>query len=245
LNFSLKFPEGPADRYGKEGWRPVNPTFSGNENLGSWRPVNPTHERGGYHRPPRPFFGAAPPTGFPGPRPRGTFVERLPGTPRETTRRIALLLALFLLLLPSTAPAAGEAVRNPHASFEDAPNCPRCHVLKGGAPVPDRILRASNDYCLECHSRESLGRMHPIGIRPGDRRGKRAIPAEYRLDDDGGLMCLTCHAAHSPYLSNERMSPRQRAEKSQAAPLYKTYYLRGTGPGTGPAALCGGCHKLP
>jgi predicted CXXCH cytochrome family protein len=48
------------------------------------------------------------------------------------------------------------------------------------------------------------------------------VPADLRLDDDGRIMCLTCHTAHGPYVS---------------------YFLRRSGPDRDLALLCEACHE--
>lgn len=63
-------------------------------------------------------------------------------------------------------------------------------------------------------------------VRPRDRFRGVIVPKEYRLSDDGRIICLTCHAAHGPGRN--------------------TYFLRRADPGaSGSEGLCGGCHKAP
>ncbi len=110
---------------------------------------------------------------------------------------------------------------------------------------PDRFTSESDDFCLECHRRESLGRSHPRGTVAPRATPPLKVPEPFRLSSDGRLMCLTCHAAHGPYLSATPSFPGQgRYDESATGggSGYKTYYLRRVGPGEGFAALCHACH---
>jgi len=168
----------------------------------------------------------------------------------RSTRRLFPVLAVsgtaaLLSLLFAAAPF--DPNYNPHASFREAASCPRCHPVVGGKPDPDRLLPASADLCLGCHSRESLGRSHPVGGRPREKYWKMRVPREFRLDDDGRMTCLTCHSAHGPFLSTVKVYPSQQPENPDASPgtplYYKTRYVRRTDPVKGWAVLCDGCHE--
>ena len=153
--------------------------------------------------------------------------------------------AALLSLLFAGAPF--DPNYNPHGSFRDPSSCARCHPQAGGKPDPDRLLPASVDLCLGCHSKESLGRSHPIGMRPRDKYMKMKVPGEFRLDDDGRMTCLTCHWAHGPFLATVKTYPSQKPENPDASPgtplYYKTRYVRRTDPVRGWAVLCDGCHE--
>ncbi len=74
------------------------------------------------------------------------------------------------------------------------------------------------------------------------------IPDDFRLDDDGRMICLTCHTAHGPFVAAVKAHPSQRPEGTAASgrgttAWYRTYYLRRSDPKDGFAALCDGCHK--
>jgi hypothetical protein len=136
---------------------------------------------------------------------------------------------------------------NPHSLFGKPDQCAKCHVHYRGNLEPARFLPECSDYCLGCHKGEYLGRTHPIQVRPRDKYWKMKIPAEFRLDDDGRLMCLTCHKAHGPFLATVKAHPSQKPEPmtppSGVSDYYRTYYLRVSDPVKGFAALCDGCHK--
>jgi len=163
---------------------------------------------------------------------------------RRTITRILLgaTTVIFCFLPPA---AADSPARNPHEHFRTPERCGRCHVISRGEPDPGRFLAESEALCLECHRKESLGRTHPVNIRPGDRHGKMKVPADFRLDEDGRMMCLTCHTGHGPYLSSAKAYPAQTPENTPfegAGHGYKTFYLRRTSPDRGFEALCDACH---
>jgi len=136
---------------------------------------------------------------------------------------------------------------SPHAVFAKPGNCGKCHVYYKEELEPNRFRTDCNDYCMECHTPDQLGRSHPNKVRPRDKYWKMEIPADYRLDDDGRIMCLTCHKAHGPYLSTVKAYSIQNPENvrpPQGVPAYyKTYFVRVTDPEKGYAVLCDGCHK--
>jgi hypothetical protein len=138
---------------------------------------------------------------------------------------------------------------NPHASFQrkESPLCPRCHFYSGGTRFEaDRFAADADTLCYDCHAKEHLGRTHPVGSRPASKYGhKMNVPDEFPMNDDGKMMCLTCHFAHKKaYLSQEKSWPTQQPESNIPGRYYKTFYLRRTDPRTlGIAALCDGCHK--
>jgi len=146
-------------------------------------------------------------------------------------------------------PAAADSLpRNPHDHFKNPERCGRCHVITRGEPDPGRFRAEIEGLCLECHRKENLGRTHPVNVRPHDRYGKMKVPGDFRLDEDGRMMCLTCHTAHGPYLSSAKAFPAQAPEITPlegAGYGYKTYYLRRTSPERGFAALCDACHGKP
>lgn len=103
----------------------------------------------------------------------------------------------------------------------------------------------ADGFCLECHRSEALGRSHPRHVRPRDRYWKMKVPEEYRLDDDGRILCLTCHEGHGKFLSTVRAFPGQRPEERRGTggtSNYRTLYLRRSDPEQGFAPLCHGCH---
>ncbi len=118
--------------------------------------------------------------------------------------------------------ASNESSRgNPHAHFKNQDQCPKCHLSPDSQPAPDRFSTEADTACLECHAKESLGRSHPTNVRPEEKYRNMKVPADLRLDDDGRIMCLTCHTAHGQYVS---------------------YFLRRSDPDRGFDVLCEACH---
>jgi predicted CXXCH cytochrome family protein len=137
--------------------------------------------------------------------------------------RAGLLAALTGVLCFAPALFASYEPRrgNPHEHFQNPDQCPKCHLPPGSQPAPGRISTGANTVCLECHAKESLGRPHPMNVRPEEKYRKMQVPADLRLDDDGRIMCLTCHTAHGQYVS---------------------YFLRRSGPDRDFDLLCEACH---
>jgi len=121
------------------------------------------------------------------------------------------------VLLASDGPQRG----NPHAHFRNPDLCPKCHLSPGSPSGFGRISTDADAVCLGCHTKEGMGRSHPVNVRPEEKYRKMKVPADLKLDDDGRLMCLTCHTAHGPYVS---------------------HFLRRSGPGRGFEVLCESCH---
>jgi len=129
---------------------------------------------------------------------------------------VALCFALVLVA------ADFFPIGNPHAHFQNAQQCAKCHLSNRGKMEPDRFSTETDAVCLECHAKDSTGRSHPVNVRPEEKFGKMKVPADLRLDDDGRIMCLTCHTAHGSYVS---------------------YFLRRASPDRGFEVLCEACHE--
>jgi predicted CXXCH cytochrome family protein len=138
--------------------------------------------------------------------------------------RAGLLAALagVLCFAPALVSADGSRRGNPHAHFRNPGMCPKCHLSPGSPPGPGRFSTGADSVCLGCHTTGSLGRSHPTNVLPEEKYRRMQVPADLRLDDDGRIMCLTCHTAHGPYVS---------------------YFLRRSGPDRGFALLCEACHE--
>lgn len=136
---------------------------------------------------------------------------------------------------------------NPHALFGRADQCPRCHMYSRSTLEPTRFSVDCDAVCLGCHTNEQLGRSHPRNVRPKDKFWKMVIPEDFRLDDDGRMMCLTCHKAHGPFLSTMKAFGKQKPENIRPPPgvpaYYRTFFLRLSDPVKGHAVLCDACHK--
>ena len=132
------------------------------------------------------------------------------------------ILAGVLCIAPGLFASDEPRRGNPHAHFRNPDQCPKCHLSPASKAGPGRFSTEADAVCVECHAKESLGRSHPVNVRPEEKYRKMKVPADLRLDDDGRIMCLTCHAAHG---SNE------------------PYFLRRSSPDRGFEALCDACHE--
>lgn len=157
------------------------------------------------------------------------------------------LSGLFLgaLLLFQGVSSAVSPPANPHAYFEQPEQCPRCHLYSGSNPDPGRISTASIEFCLGCHRAEGQNRTHPLKVHPEGGMRRMKVPPEYHLGDGEHVVCLTCHSAHGPFVSNVRAFPGQKPILvDQALPYYRTYFLRRpTFADKMSETLCNGCHR--
>jgi predicted CXXCH cytochrome family protein len=134
-----------------------------------------------------------------------------------------LLAALAGLCCFAPALVASDVPRsgNPHAHFRNPDQCPKCHLPPDSPPGPGRFSTGADAVCLGCHAKGTMVRSHPMNVRPEEKYRKMKVPADLRLDDDGRIMCLTCHTAHGSYVS---------------------YFLRRSSPDRGFEVLCEACH---
>jgi len=130
-------------------------------------------------------------------------------------------LAGILCFAPALVASDGSRSGDPHAHFRNPDQCPKCHLSPDSRLAPGRFSIEVNTFCFGCHTKESLGRSHPVNVRPEEKHRKMKVPPDLRLDDDGQIMCLTCHTAHGPY---------------------KTHFLRRSGPDRDFDLLCEACH---
>ena len=130
-------------------------------------------------------------------------------------------LAGVLCFAPALVASDGPPRGDPHAHFQNPDQCPKCHLSPGSPPGSGRFSTEADTVCLGCHTKESMRRSHPVNVGLEEKYRKMKAPADLRLDDDGRIMCLTCHTAHGPYLS---------------------YFLRRSSPDGGFEALCEACH---
>lgn len=161
----------------------------------------------------------------------------------------AALLAAFAATASLPARMWGGTAADPHAHFRNSGQCPQCHVHAGSTLAPDRFVPGADAFCIRCHPEKAPGRSHPRSVRPGE--GLRAVrpPEDFRLDEQGRILCLTCHRGHGQFLSPVRAFAGQRPEPpgtyGEPAGRYRTYYLRRSDPAAGFVPLCRGCHLLP
>ncbi|RJP25257.1 MAG: hypothetical protein C4529_01335 [Deltaproteobacteria bacterium] len=168
-----------------------------------------------------------------------------PPPPSLARRTIFLAGSAFLSIAALLIAAEYYPRGNPHAHFQSATACPKCHLMARGAPDTGRFSTDADEFCFGCHKKESLGISHPRNVRPRDKYWKMKVPDDFRLDDDGKIICLTCHAAHGPHVSTVKAYPKQTpvSTNSTGGPYYKTMFLRSSSPTLGFATLCDGCHK--
>jgi predicted CXXCH cytochrome family protein len=130
-------------------------------------------------------------------------------------------LAGVLCFAPALVASDGPQRGDPHSHFRNQDQCPTCHLSPGSQPGPGRFSTEADAVCLGCHTKEGMGRSHPVNVRPDEKYRKMKVPADLRLDDDGRIMCLTCHTGHGSYAS---------------------YFLRRSSPDRGFDLLCEACH---
>jgi len=134
---------------------------------------------------------------------------------------LAALAGALWLAPPALVASNGSGRGDPHAHFRNPDQCPKCHLSPGQQPGPPRFSTGADTVCFECHTKGGMGRSHPVNVRPEEKYRKMKVPADLRLDDDGRIMCLTCHTAHGQYVS---------------------YFLRRSSPDRGFEVLCEACH---
>lgn len=162
-------------------------------------------------------------------------------TPAWLLPALAGVFCFAVVLVASDGSPRGD----PHAHFQNPEHCLKCHLTYQGRMDPDRFSIETDAFCLGCHKKESLGRSHPQNVRPREKYRKMKIPADFRLDEDGRIMCLTCHTAHGAYISTVKVYPKQSPfpTDSSGGPYYKTLFLRRSNPKEGWSSLCGACHE--
>ncbi|MBP2679735.1 MAG: hypothetical protein H6Q82_2800 [Deltaproteobacteria bacterium] len=134
---------------------------------------------------------------------------------------LAALAGALWLAPPALVASNGSGRGDPHAHFRNPDQCPKCHLSTGSQPAPGRFSTGADTVCLDCHTKGNMGRSHPVNVRPEEKYRKMKVPADLPLDDDGRIMCLTCHTAHGRYVS---------------------YFLRRSSPDVGFEVLCDACH---
>lgn len=161
------------------------------------------------------------------------------------TGRAWLLLAVVSTYAAGCAAMAGQGLfgsaADPHSFMKDPARCAECHLEpRPAAGRPYALMNFRNDIytiCTRCHP---VHLTHPVDIAPGQGRG-RNLP----LDTDGTMTCITCHAPHSPSLSDRIHAGRSLFEKLRDSFVpflprtFRTYFLRIPTPG---GELCDSCH---
>ena len=102
-----------------------------------------------------------------------------------------------------------EPVLHRKARFEHLPfaqrRCLFCHIKPDNdrEPASGEDIRHGNglrtrhimgiSLCHGCHPKEKLGISHPVGVYP---TGNMRIPEGLPTDENGRLLCITCHSPH-------------------------------------------------
>lgn len=152
----------------------------------------------------------------------------------------AFVIIITLLIAILTVAQIGS--RDTHEFMNDPNRCHECHI---GEPVFGETvysdLRFTDDIvnlCHKCHSEESLGRSHPVNIRPPD---EMEIPEDLHLDDYLKITCATCHQPHGNiYTKLKPTDFESPIGRRQTGQFYRSYFLRRTNIQN---ALCFACHK--
>ncbi len=130
-------------------------------------------------------------------------------------------MIISAIILAAVLTASSQNNQNDaHNDLLNTP-CIECHRHLPFKGKPD--LRSEvNNSCVACHQ-GSHGTAkvfsHPVNVAPS-----MIIPSDMPLDDQGRIVCITCHAFHGEY----------RAENGE-----KLYYLRRSNGKT----FCYSCHK--
>jgi ribosomal protein L34E len=101
-------------------------------------------------------------------------------------------------------------------------SCVDCHTRLPLANNTPSLRAEVKDVCASCHKAyhgADAVRSHPLNVVPS-----LSVPSDMLLDDQGRIVCITCHAFHGEYRDEEGG---------------KLYYLRRS-PGK---TLCYSCHK--
>jgi len=86
---------------------------------------------------------------------------------------------------------------NPHSYMDAEGKCSTCHAGNGDPIDPHNFSKDIPDMCWECHSKEKLGRSHPLGVDPANSNGHASVKDNYlrKSDPQDGFtpLCLSCH----------------------------------------------------
>lgn len=164
-------------------------------------------------------------------------------------RLFAWSVAVLVLSL-ITSPGAFSQMKlpeNPHQFMNRTDSCPDCHNYYEGVLEPHYFILPMADECHKCHSKEKLGRSHPVGVDPYRSDYDITVPDELPLEEDM-VSCGSCHNPHAEWLSTTRsffsQTPQVILKKGEEEILYyKTFYLRISDPEEGFAPLCQSCHR--
>ncbi len=152
-----------------------------------------------------------------------------------------LIIFMTSVLIIAIITMAQNEPQDGHEFMKDINRCIECHI---GEPVfgetDYRDLRFTDDIvsiCHRCHSEESLGRSHPVNVRPQD---DMEVPEDMHLDEYLNMTCATCHRPHADPYTKLKPTDYDSPIKKDRERYYRSYYLRRTNTKN---ALCYACHK--
>jgi Cytochrome c554 and c-prime len=145
--------------------------------------------------------------------------------------------------------AEGLPTSDPHAFFKRTENCTCCHDTreKGTVIDPHSFSADIVESCMACHTDETIGQSHPVGVRANERFPDMEIPESLPRDGDERITCGTCHNPHLEGYTTERYASTQspagsRSENGVEIAYYKSYMLRLHAPDAGNDPTCAACH---
>jgi hypothetical protein len=98
-----------------------------------------------------------------------------------------------------------------HNSIQDMP-CIECHEHLPFTKGDQALRKEVGDSCVACHPRHhgtDKMRSHPVNALPS-----MSIPPDMRLDAQGRITCITCHAFHGEY-QDEKNEKRQYLRRTR------------------------------
>ncbi len=138
--------------------------------------------------------------------------------------RVIAFTKVFIFLWIVLGVSISSAYRKTQPAHESLP-CKECHILQAGQ-VQEELVTGTRTMalCLRCHPESNL---HPTGIPlPREMRGTVVVILPFgKGEEEGQIICLTCHYLHPPKDSARR-----------------PFLLRGGGEGDPLTNLCLFCH---
>jgi hypothetical protein len=154
-----------------------------------------------------------------------------------------------VLLAACLALPAPKTRTDPHAFMNVPTQCATCHRIdaRSGEVIDHEFTGEISSLCGTCHTKEHLGRSHPVDVSMRRPAPGTEVPGELPLGDDEEITCGTCHDPHSRGFLLTGLSAFQdpffeEVQPSGKVAYYKSYYLRLQECGRGFDPLCTSCH---